>query len=151
MSAPQASGQSRPSGPRRVRKRRVVLGIAAFLALLVFLDDRFHYDVWPTPTPFPASYRGVGEENAASVDFFADGTVRGSNLPVWDGDNCLRDPPHVSGVGRWFQGSTGDFWMEIDGQRLQWGPDTQFWSLNWEKVVFAHCTDYGIETATVLY
>lgn len=133
--------------PRRLRKRYIALGLLGIALSLAVFDELFHYDVWPTPTPFPAIYGG----DVVSVEFREDGTVSGTNLPVWGGTACLEDPPRVTGVGTWYQERQGRFWIDIDGNLVRWGPDPGFYgSLDWYKIVLPHCVDYGPTSETVL-
>ena len=134
---------------RQVRRRIAVVATFAVMTALVVADWNVHYQLWPTPTPFPAAYfDGYG----VSVKFRPDGTVSAEGLPVWRGSDCSEHPEFVSGEGRWYQGRDGHFWIEVDGRLVRWGPDTQpVMSLNWEKVVIPYCEDYTVATSIVLH
>ena len=143
-----------PEDPR-VTKRRgrwlvgvlVIVGVLVATAAGLALRNNW-YAIWAIHPPFPAEYVAIAGP-AASVHFERNGTVTALNLPVWTEKNCVA-PVRVSGEGRWFQDAkTGKLWIEIDGQRVSWGPDVWWGDYRWDKIIMPHCEVTGSGTQTL--
>jgi hypothetical protein len=135
----------------RLRTSQVVVTSIATVGLMLFAGLRVLLPVWPTSPPFPARYEPGSESATQFVEFEADGSVTGENLPVWRGESCPPHPERISGEGRWRQDLHGDLWLEIGGQRVKWDAATYRGWPTWEKVVLTYCADGGPEREEVWY